>query len=683
LSALPSTLTYLDCGLNRLTVLPSLPALTTLICNGNPLSGPITLPATLTYLNCADDQQSTLPTLPVGLTFLDCSMNHLTSIPPLPSALNYLHCSNNSLTNLPSLPNGLSSLFCDTNQLTSLPTIDNLLVYLSCSHNQLTSLPAMSDTLSYLNCSYNPNLNCLPVIPSYNPPGSFGNGSGTAMPRGLFIAGTGINCMPNQLSVVNGYDINPLALPLCTPASGCAFYYNISGNVHQDTSSSCLADSLHPGKRLIGLKALLKHNGQVQQQCYLSEPGEYSFKTDSLTNYEVALDTANLTGLTIACPSSGSYAVILSSTDSVQTDQNFGLACSSFDFTAWYIYARRFRPAFASEVDIRVGNVAAMRYSAECGGVMPGTVTTILSGPVQYSGPASGSLTPSSVSGNTLTYNFADLNSINAYDLNIIVSTDSTAAIGASVCITTIITPSVPDANSADDTLTQCFTVSNSLDPNLKTVYPETLTPDGGWLTYTVEFQNTGNDTAYTVVVRDTLSPYVDPSSFQYLASDHKAVVQLFGSAMVFTFPRINLVDSATNPPLSTGWIQYKVKAKPNLPLRTQVKNTAYIYFDINPAVVTNTTVNTVDTLTRASGIKNVANLSTISLHPNPNKGTFTLQTSGSINAEYTISDMLGHIILQQTITTDDQQIDMHDAADGVYTLTVKGAQPLRFVVMR
>ena len=73
---------------------------------------------------------------------------------------------------------------------------------------------------------------------------------------------------------------------------------------------------------------------------------------------------------------------------------------------------------------------------------------------------------------------------------------------------------------------------------------------------------------------------------------------------------------------------------------------------------------------------------STIHLYPNPNKGSFTLQTSGCINSDYTISDMLGHIIARQTIRSDNQQVDIPEAAEGVYTLSAHGAQPIRFVIV-
>jgi hypothetical protein len=147
-------------------------------------------------------------------------------------------------------------------------------------------------------------------------------------------------------------------------------------------------------------------------------------------------------------------------------------------------------------------------------------------------------------------------------------------------------------------------------------------------------------------------------------------------------------VDSATNPPLSTGWIQYKVKAKANLPLNTQVANTAYVYFDINPAVVTNTTINTVDTPTTPPlSIRTVSAANTIRLYPNPNNGSFTLSVAGQVTSNgalsYTITDMLGNVVAQQRITSNSQQINLPDAAEGVYTLAVKGSAPLRFTVVR
>ena len=81
-------------------------------------------------------------------------------------------------------------------------------------------------------------------------------------------------------------------------------------------------------------------------------------------------------------------------------------------------------------------------------------------------------------------------------------------------------------------------------------------------------------------------------------------------------------------------------------------------------------------------GISNITSTSAISLYPNPNHGSFTLQTSNN-NGEYTITDMLGNIVAQRAITSSIQIIDLPEASEGVYTLVLKGSQPVRFVVIK
>lgn len=659
LPALPAGLQQFYCENNQLSSLPALPAsLGLFYCGNNQLSSLPTLPASLEYLYCSQNQLSSLLALPNNLISLDCSQNQISSLPTLPTSFKILVCNQNQLSSLPALPVGFQSLFCSNNQLSSLPVFPAGLRDLDCSSNQLSSLPPLPSGLQSLYCGSNPSLNCLPRIYA-------------SSIQYFYMSGTNIRCLLNRFTATN-YDINPAILPLCEPSSGCDFYYNIAGNIHNDTSTSCQQDSLNPGTLLRNMKVQLKQNGQVQQQFYTFNSGNYSFKTDSLVSYEVTIDTAQLP-FTVSCPSSGSRLVALSPTDSVRTTENFGLECGAVDFGVVSISGARFRPTFSTTVYNTAGNLTQLLYSATCGVGTLGIVTTTFSGAITYTGPAAGALSPS-VSGNTLTYNIADLNTLQAGSLDIIVTTDTNAAIGSQVCITTTITPSVPDANATNNTLTQCFAVRNSYDPNLKEVYPTALQQNQSeWLTYTIHFQNTGNDTAYTVVVRDTLSNNVLPETFQYLASSHHAVIQLFGKAMVFTFPKINLVDSATNPPLSEGWIQYKVKTKPNLPLTTQVKNTAYIYFDLNPAVVTNTAVSTV-TIT---GIEQVKDMGVVRLYPNPNKGSFTLESSIT-DGEYRIYDMMGAVIAQQKINSVRELVSLTDAAAGVYTLVVKNGTDSR-----
>ncbi len=657
---LPTGLTSLYCDYNRLTSLPSLPAgLTYLICSDNMLTSLPTLPTGLLHFDCSNNMLTDLPGLPISLIDFYCNNNRLDSIPALPSNLEFFGCSSNLLVKLPSLPNSLSELYCDNNYILDLPYLPPSLVWLFCDHNRLTYIPNFPLGINRIICNYNLNLSCLPQIPAFQY-------------VELHIDSTNIHCLPNRF-IPNNCDINPDSLPLCNPASGCDFYYSIAGNIHSDTATTCTSDSLYPSSNLHNIKVQLSENGQVQQQFYTFTSGEYSFETDSLTSYDISIDTTNLP-LMVACPNNGVRTVVLSPTDSVEINENFGVQCRGIDNGVSSIYSH-FRSARQSVVNINVGDMA-QAYGLSCANHSTGTITTTISGSSHYVSPATGAMIPT-VSGSSLVYTISDFDSISPGDFDIVVQTDTYAVVGSSVCVTTtVLTAGGVDVNPANDSLTQCFTIQNSNDPNLKTVYPLTTVDTGAqWLTYTVNFQNTGNDTAYTVVVKDTLSQYVDASSFQYLASSHKAVIQLFGSAMTFTFPKINLVDSLHNEPLSHGWIQYKVKIKPHLPLTTQIKNTAFIYFDFNPAVVTNTTVNTVavDTARTHVGLATVA-APHLHLYPNPATSSFTLAVDAEmIGTPYAFSDMTGRVIYSHVVDREKTVISLGGLSSGIYILQIDG----------
>ena len=176
------------------------------------------------------------------------------------------------------------------------------------------------------------------------------------------------------------------------------------------------------------------------------------------------------------------------------------------------------------------------------------------------------------------------------------------------------------------DTLTQIFVCSN--DPNDKAIYPfgtgpEKYTLMGETLRYTIRFQNTGNDTAFNITIRDTLSPYLDVNSFKLLASSHPVNTNLKTSgALLFRFDNIMLPDSGRNQDLSQGYITYSIKPKAGLANNSEVRNTSYIFFDFNPAVQTNTTLNTmVYNLPVGINDKNPFTGSKLTIYPNPTNG--------------------------------------------------------------
>lgn len=259
------------------------------------------------------------------------------------------------------------------------------------------------------------------------------------------------------------------------------------------------------------------------------------------------------------------------------------------------------------------------------------------------------------------------------YPVRMTFDVPNTLALGSYLTCTAQISPVHGDCNPVDNTVSISDEVRGSHDPNEKEVYPAgPLTESDTVLHYTVRFQNDGNAPASLVVVKDSLSPYVDPASVVPGASSHPYRFALSGKGlMTFTFENINLPDSVHDEPNSKGFVNYTVHTKPNLPIGTEVRNTANIYFDFNPAVVTNTTVNTRADLT---GIPTVsaAGAMAVSVTPNPVQQQATVHFTGATGEiSFELMDVTGKKMME-TQTKNDLSLSAGSYAAGIYTYTAR-----------
>lgn len=142
---------------------------------------------------------------------------------------------------------------------------------------------------------------------------------------------------------------------------------------------------------------------------------------------------------------------------------------------------------------------------------------------------------------------------------------------------------------------TFCLEVIGSFDPNDKQVFPAGITtnkyikPDDE-LEYLIRFQNTGNDTAFKVVIRDTIhTDVIDIATLTSGVGSHPYSFRIYGSGIAeWTFNNILLPDSNTNESASHGFVKFKAKLLPNITPGTIVTNAALIYFDYNEPIRTN-----------------------------------------------------------------------------------------------
>ena len=699
LAPFPSLLTYLDCNFNQLSVLPALPGgLMQIFCDYNQIGIIPALPLSLNTLSCIDNHISQLPVLPSALNNLFCDYNNLTALPAFPSSLYQCTCQNNQITALPALHDSLQYLACGFNQISVMPPLPRWLVAFDCASNLISVMPPLPDSLQYFGCAHNlltsmpplpgalnsfecadNQLTSLPTLPdSLYYFDVTGNQQLTCLPQlkrvvQFFFDSTAITCLPNYGTV----DTSSPALhsiPLCGifNPSACNPYWNISGNIYYDANANCAFDSADPGEEYV--KVML-NSGGMQQQVYSSFGGGYSFLANQNTNYQITIDTTNVP-FVLSCPVSGYLTSVVTPANPFSYDNNFALQCRPDGIDAgvqsilngWIIP----RPAANFILWTVAGDISDL-YGAHCAAGVSGQVTLTYTGQVTFHGSAGG-LTPTSVTGNVITWNIADFGTVDARTaFNTFFTIDTTASAGTQACFTVNVTANAPDYNPANNTGYFCFTIVDALDPNEKEVSPAgNIDTAQKWLTYTIRFQNTGSAPAQNIKVTDTLDSNLDPSTFQLLSASAKNLTQVFGNVVVFSFPNINLVDSLVSDSGSRGYVQYKIKRRENLPLGTQIRNTANIYFDYNSAVVTNTTNST---LWFPTGIKPVgANTAPVSftLYPNPAKDYTIVNVSDNlIGGSLVLTDAIGRTILSEQITGNKYQVHTGALAKGVYMVKV------------
>ncbi|HQW00081.1 MAG TPA: T9SS type A sorting domain-containing protein, partial [Bacteroidia bacterium] len=150
-----------------------------------------------------------------------------------------------------------------------------------------------------------------------------------------------------------------------------------------------------------------------------------------------------------------------------------------------------------------------------------------------------------------------------------------------------------PRDNSVPFHKTYCARIFNSYDPNAKSVTPmgfgtNHIVDPNERITYRIDFQNTGNDTAYFVKIIDNLDYYFDPTTIQLISSSHPYNFSIQDNELTWLFDPIFLPDSNVDETNSHGYVEFSLKVKSITPQGTSINNTAQIYFDNNNPINAN-----------------------------------------------------------------------------------------------
>lgn len=277
-----------------------------------------------------------------------------------------------------------------------------------------------------------------------------------------------------------------------------------------------------------------------------------------------------------------------------------------------------------------------------------------------------------SIAGNVLTWVLPEL----LFDtpLNILVTAMVPADIllfGIQLQSTASISSSPSDSYAANNTATTYRTTTASFDPNLKVAHTNSGSSDvwllgqDEFIDYTIHFQNTGTDTAFTVIITDTLPQHLEPGSIIMGAGSHPFSWKLSGHGILeFTFNNILLPDSNVNETASHGFVGFRIL--PRLPLSPgdEIVNIANIYFDLNEAVITEPSVLTVEFST---GVRS-APAQLISVFPNPANQHVTLSSDAAI-ITMRVFAADGRIVMERTPHSDLVDLDTSALTNGIYRI--------------
>jgi uncharacterized repeat protein (TIGR01451 family) len=271
------------------------------------------------------------------------------------------------------------------------------------------------------------------------------------------------------------------------------------------------------------------------------------------------------------------------------------------------------------------------------------------------------------------TYNFTNLlaGETRYIDVTMQVPTIPTVSLGD--LVTNLVSASIPpnDAYPANNSASLTKVIVGSYDPNDKTethggkiLFSSFSAND--YLTYKIQFENTGTAEAVNIRVNDVLDAKLNPNIIRMVAASHPYVLDRVGNTLSWKFNGVNLPPSVANTNTGKGYVVFQIKPTAGYSVGTIIPNIANIFFDFNPAIVTAPcTTQFVSTLAI-----NDFDANELSVYPNPVKNNLTITNSIKIDSVNVLS-VLGQEVMNQKVNALLAEINTSGLTNGVYFVKV------------
>ncbi len=406
----------------------------------------------------------------------------------------------------------------------------------------------------------------------------------------------------------------------------------------------------------------LQING-VQNAVTSSTGIYYAYESASSTIYNLSY---TITGqYTAQYVTTASYNNITVNTNSGITTYNFPITVLPFtDLTVVLIpFLNPPRPGFTYRNRVLVKNEGNITIAS-------GTLTFTKDNIVSIS--STNIITNPTTNG--FTYNFSNLAAQQSFLVDIVMQVPTIPTVNLGQTLTNSVAVSVPVGdiypNNNNANLTQ--TIVGSYDPNDKNeargpkiVFNNFSAND--FLTYTIQFENTGTADAETVKIVDVLDNKLDETSVKMIAASHNYNLIRTNKTLTWKFDGIDLPPSVPNTTIGHGFVTFQIKPKAGYVLGDIIPNLAKIYFDFNPAIVTNTFSTE---FVQALKNENFAQQN-FTIFPNPVQNILSIQSTKNLIIDtLEIFDVLGKKHISQKGSTN--TIDVSALSSGIYFVRLK-----------
>lgn len=277
-------------------------------------------------------------------------------------------------------------------------------------------------------------------------------------------------------------------------------------------------------------------------------------------------------------------------------------------------------------------------------------------------------------------WSVGSLNPFNNKTISFMTGTDASVLIGDELDFKGEVVNSSIDCNIDDNVLTQKYSVYGAIDPNDILVSPKGYGKEGyilpdQLLTYTVRFENVGNFATQNVSIIDTIPQELDINTFKLVSSSHDNVsTEIVDNKITFTLENVFLPPTSVDSDRSQGYVTFSILPKKGLKEDTKIKNSAFIGFDDENLLKTNTVVNTIQSKEQEQ------EMTVVYLYPNPVNDVAFIRLEHRKGSEFTrkkiikaeVIDVNGVLILEKNFTPSEEvRIDLPLQIKGYYFLKV------------